>query len=163
MPTIWSYVEVVQGAIASISLELLSQAAKLGDAEAILLGAAPENAVETLGRYGARKVIRCSDAIFDEHLVQPAASLIASLIQERKPDAILFGTTYTGRDVASTISARLDCGALTDVGELELKDGSFVAQTPALGATYLNTATHDWAGTKLFLARPKAFEAKESG
>ncbi|MBV8085588.1 MAG: electron transfer flavoprotein subunit alpha/FixB family protein [Chloroflexi bacterium] len=163
MPTIWSYVETVQGAIASISLELLSRAAKLGDAEAILLGGAPDNAVDTLGRYGAKKVIRCADPMFDEHLVQPAATLIASLIQERQPDAILFGTTYTGRDIASTLSARLDCGALTDVGELDVKDGSFVAQTPALGATYLNTATHAWAGTKVFLARPKAFEAVEGG
>jgi electron transfer flavoprotein alpha subunit len=163
MPTIWTYVEVVQGAIASISLEILSQAAKLGDAEAILLGSAPADAVETLGRYGAKKVIRCADPMFDEHLVRPAATLLADLIQQRKPAAMLFGTTYTGRDIASTLSARLDCGALTDVGELEVKDGGFVAQTPALGATYLNTATHDWPGTKLFLARPNAFEAVESG
>ena len=163
MPTIWTYVEVVQGAIASISLEILSQAAKLGEAEAVLLGSAPDNAVETLGRYGAKRVYRCADGVFDEHLVLPAASLLADLIQQRKPDAMLFGTTYTGRDIASSLSARLDCGALTDVGELDYKDGGFVAHIPALGATFLNTATHDWPGTKIFLARPKAFEAVEHG
>jgi len=163
MPVIWTYVEVLQGAIASISLEILTKAASLGDAEAILLGAAPDDAVATLGRYGAKKVYRCADPIFDEHLIAPAASLLAGLIQERKPDAIVFGTTYTGRDIASNLSARLDSGALTDVGDLEHSHGPFVAHIPALGATDLNTAAHEWPGTKIFLARPKAFEAKETG
>ncbi|HVA24973.1 MAG TPA: electron transfer flavoprotein subunit alpha/FixB family protein, partial [Chloroflexota bacterium] len=83
--------------------------------------------------------------------------------QQHSPDALLFGTTYTGRDLASTLSARLDCGALTDVGDLEMKDGSFVATIPALGASYQNTATLVNPGTKLMLARPKAFEAKPVG
>jgi len=97
------------------------------------------------------------------HLVLPAAKVLEELIGQHKPDVMLFGTNYVGRDLASTLSARLDCGALTDVGELEAKDGTFVATIPALGASYQNTAIHDWQGTKIMLARPKAFEAKPVG
>ena len=163
MPVIWTYVEASQGKLNSTGLEILSKAASLADAEAILLGSAPDNAIEALGAHGARKVYRCADPIFDQHLVLPAAKVLAELIQQHKPDAIVFGTTYTGRDLASTLSARLDCGALTDVGELALEGGSFVAQIPALGATYLNTATVECPATRIFLARPKAFEPRQTG
>jgi electron transfer flavoprotein alpha subunit len=163
MPNIWVHVEVGDGKLASISLEILTRAAQLGDASAILLGSAPDDAVQTLGNYGAKKVYRCADPMFDKHLVLPAAKVLEDLIKAHAPDALLFGATYTGRDLASTLSARLDCGALTDVGELEVKDGSFVATIPALGASYQNTATLVNPGAKLMLARPKAFEAKPVG
>ena len=41
-------IEVSQGAIVPISLQILSKAATLGDAEALLLGSAPDDAVATL-------------------------------------------------------------------------------------------------------------------
>ena len=163
MPTIWTYADVIDGKLTSIGLEILTRAAQLGDASAILLGSAPDDAVQTLGNYGAKKVYRCADPLFDKHLVLPAAKVLEDLIGQHKPDVMLFGTNYTGRDLASTLSGRLDCGALTDVGELEVRDGSFVATIPALGASYQNTAIHDWSGTKIMLARPKAFEAKPVG
>ncbi|SRR5581483_2540205 len=157
------YTEVSQGKLVSIGLEILSRAAQLGEAEAILLGSAPDDAVQTLGNYGAKTVYRCADPIFDQHLAAPAVKVIEDLISQQKPDAVLFGTTYAGRDIASALSARLDSGALTDVGELEIEDGSFVATIPALGASYQNTATITNAGTKLMLVRPKAFEARAVG
>lgn len=73
---------------------------------------------------------------------------------------MLFASSYTGRDLASNLSARLDCGAITDVGDFVLKDGSVEATIPALGASYQNTATLMSQGTKLLLVRPKAFEPK---
>ncbi|HLY64001.1 MAG TPA: electron transfer flavoprotein subunit alpha/FixB family protein [Chloroflexota bacterium] len=163
MANIWTFAEVREGKLASISLEILTKAAQLGDAATILLGEAPDDAVATLGNYGAKNVFRCADPIFDKHLVLPAAKVVQDLIAQHQPEAIIFGTSYVGRDIASTLSARLDCGALTDVGDLEIKDGSFVATIPALGASYQNTATITNRGTKLMLARPKAFEAKPVG
>ncbi len=73
MPTIWTFVEVSQGRITSLSLEMLTKAAELGQAEAILLGPAPDDAVATLGAYGAKKVYRSPDPLFAEYLVLPAA------------------------------------------------------------------------------------------
>ena len=40
---------------------------------------------------------------------------------------MLFASSYAGRDLVANLSARLDCGAITDVGDFELKDGSVVA------------------------------------
>lgn len=157
---IWVHAEVVDEKISRTSLEMLSKAAEVGTAEAILLGPAPQNAVETLANYGARTVYRSSDPVFREYLTLPAVETIAALIQKHQPTLLLFASSYSGRDLASALSAKLDCGAITDVGDFALKDGSVEATIPALGGSYQNTSTLVGRGAKLLLIRPKAFELK---
>ena len=51
----------------------------------------------------------------------PLASAIAAAVEGGSgPDAILFGTSYDGRDVAGRLSAKLDRTALTNNVDLEL-------------------------------------------
>lgn len=157
---IWAYAEVADDKITATTLEMLTKAADTGKAEAILLGPAPEDAAQTLAKYGASKIYRSADPMFREYLTLPAAETIAGLIQTHKPAAMLFASSYGGRDLASNLSARLDCGAITDVGDFILKDGTVEATIPALGASYQNTSTLLHQGTKLLVVRPKSFEPK---
>ena len=73
---------------------------------------------------------------------------------------MLFASSYSGRDLVANLSARLDCGAISDVGDFKLKGSSVEATIPALGASYQNTSTLTSDGTKLLLVRPKSFEAE---
>jgi electron transfer flavoprotein alpha subunit len=157
---VWVYAEVVDGKLSRATLELLGKAAELGTAEAVLLGPAPDDAITTLSQHGASKVYRSNDSIYRDHLTLPAVETIATLIARHRPAVMLFASSYGGRDVAAALSARLDCGALTDVGDLALEDGAIEATIPALGGSYQNTATLTGPGTKLVLVRPKAFEIK---
>jgi electron transfer flavoprotein alpha subunit len=157
---IWVYAEVVDDKITSTTLEMLTKAAEVGKAEAVLLGPAPDDAVQTLASYGASKIYRSTDPVYKDYLTLPAAETVATLIEKEQPAVMLFASSYAGRDLASNLSARLDCGAITDVGDFVLKDGSVEATIPALGASYQNTATLVSQGTKLLLVRPKAFEPK---
>jgi electron transfer flavoprotein alpha subunit len=157
---IWVYTEVIDDRISRTSLEMMSKAAEVGTAEAVLLGPAPENAVDTLAAHGARKVYRSQDPVFREYLTLPAAEAVAALIQTHRPSVMLFASSYGGRDLASALSVRLDCGAITDVGDFALKDGALEATIPALGGSYQNTSSLTHQGTKLLLVRPKAFEIK---
>ena len=158
--TIWVYAEVGDDRITTNSLEMLAKAAEVGTAEAILLGPAPDDAAATLAKHGASKIYRCADAIYKDFLTLPAAETVAVLIQQHHPAALLCASSYGGRDLIANLSARLDCGAITDVGDFELKDGSVVATIPALGASYQNTSTLLNPGTKLLVVRPKSFEPK---
>jgi electron transfer flavoprotein alpha subunit len=155
---IWVYGEVVEERISTTTLEMLTKAAELGAAEAVLLGPAPDNAVATLGEYGARKVYRSTDSIFADYLTAPAVDAVAALIEKHKPAVMLFASSYAGRDLAAALSARFDSGAIADVGDFILKDGSVEATIPALGGSYQNTSTLVSPGTKLLLVRPKSFE-----
>ena len=155
---IWVYGEVVDDAVTSTTLEMVTKAAEVGTAEAILLGPAPDDAVELLGRHGASKVYRSADPVFRDYLTLPAATVVESLIREHKPAAVLLASSYGGRDVAAALSAGLDCGAITDVADFTLTDGGVEAKIPALGASYWNTSTLVHDDVKLLLVRPKAFE-----
>ncbi len=160
---IWVYGEVVEDKVTSTTLEMLSKAAEIGTAEAILLGPAPEDAVRTLGEYGASKVFRAADPQFRDYLTLPAVAVLSELIQKYHPAAFLFASSYGGRDVAAALSAKLDLGAITDVGDFVLKEGSVEATIPALGGSYQNTSTLVHSGTKILLVRPKSFEPKSHG
>jgi electron transfer flavoprotein alpha subunit len=139
---------------------MLAKASEVGKAEAILLGPAPQDAVEMLAKHGASKIYRSTDSIYRDYLTLPAAETVAGLIEQHRPAVLLFASSYTGRDLVSNLSARLDCGAITDVGDFELKDGSVEATIPALGASYQNISTLVRPGTKLLVVRPKSFEPK---
>jgi electron transfer flavoprotein alpha subunit len=159
-PVIWVYAEVVDDTITPTTLEMLTKAAEVGKAEAVLLGPAPDNVPQTLARYGASKVYRSADSVYRDYLTLPAAETLAGLIQKHGPAAMLFASSYIGRDLVANLSARLDCGAISDVGDFQLKEGSVEATIPALGASYQNTSTLISPGTKLLLVRPKSFEPK---
>ena len=139
---------------------MLAKASEVGQAQAVLLGPAPDDATQTLARHGASKVYRCADAVYRDYLTLLAAETVAGLIQKHHPAVMLFASSYSGRDLVANLSARLDCGAITDVGDFELKDGSVEATIPALGASYQNTSTLLNQGTKLLVVRPKSFEPK---
>lgn len=157
---IWVYAESVDGKITSNTLEMLTKAAETGRAEAVLLGPAPDGAAETLAKHGAEKIYHSADAVYQDYLTLPAAETVAALIQQHHPAVMLFASSYAGRDLVSDLSARFDCGAISDVGDFVLKDGSVEATIPALGASYQNSSTLVSQGTKLLLVRPKSFEPK---
>ena len=155
---VWVYGEVVDDAVTSTTLEMVTKAGQVGTAEVILLGPAPDDAVDLLGEHGASKVYRSANPVFRDYLTLPAAAVVESLIREHKPAAVLFASSYGGRDVAAAISASLDCGAITDVADFTLTDGTVEAKIPALGASYWNTSTLVHDDVKILLVRPKAFE-----
>ena len=157
---IWVYAETSDDRVTTTSLEMLAKASEVGKAEAILLGPAPQDAVEMLAKHGASKIYRSTDSIYREYLTLPAAETVAGLIEQHRPAVLLFASSYAGRDLVSNLSARLDCGAITDVGDFQLKDGSVEATIPALGASYQNISTLVRPGTKLLVVRPKSFEPK---
>lgn len=157
---IWVYAEVVDEKITPTTLEMLAKAAEVGKAEVVLLGPAPADAAETLAHFGASKVYRSVDSVYGDYLTLPAVETVAELMQKYNPAVMLFASSFAGRDLVAALSARLDSGAIADVGDFVLKNGSVEATIPALGASYQNTSTLVSPGTKLLLVRPKSFEAK---
>ena len=160
---IWVFGEVVDGAVTQTTLELVSKAAELGTAEVILLGAAPPDVADTLGHHGASTVLRSDSAVFDEYLVLPTLEAVARLLEERRPEVLLLPSTYGGRDLAAGLCARFECGAITDVADFKIRDGTIEATVPALGGAYQATTTLATAFTKLLVVRAKSFEAVNRG
>jgi len=160
--TIWVHAEASDGAVASITLELLAKARTLGEAEAFYAGGDADAIAAELGAHGATKVHTVGDLA--GALVAPALSgaLAQAIAAGATPQAILLGTTQDGRDVAGRLSVKLDAAVITNVVELN-DDGGLVGTEPVFGGTTnVNTKfTTDKPG--IFLVRPKSFTAEPSG
>jgi electron transfer flavoprotein alpha subunit len=154
--TIWVLVELEDGQAARSSLEVLGKAAKLGRAEAIVLGAAANDVAPTLGAYGAEKVYVHADATYDNYLTLPAVDTLSSLLKQHTPDLLLMATTYDLRDIAARLNVRNNLGLITDATDLAFADDQLTVTVPWGGETVV-TATHPQQGTGVVLTRPKAF------
>jgi electron transfer flavoprotein alpha subunit len=160
MGTIWVHAETKNGEVSTITLELLTKARELGEVVAVHAGGDAEAAAPILGAYGASRVLTTGD--LDGGLIGPAlASALAGVIVEEAPQAILFGTTYGGRDVAGRLSVKLDAPVITNIVDLVDEDGLTGVEPVFGGTTNVRTRfTGEKAG--IFLVRPKSFVA-ESG
>ncbi len=154
--TTWVLIELDNGKPVRSSLEVLGKAAKLGRAEAVVLGAAAAEVAPTLGIYGAEKVYVHADAAYDNYLTLPAVETLSSLLQQHQPSILLLATTYDMRDIAARLNIRNDMGLITDATDLSFADDGVRVIVPWGGETVV-TATHPHGGTGIVLTRPKAF------
>ncbi|MGZ0229916.1 MAG: electron transfer flavoprotein subunit alpha/FixB family protein [Acidimicrobiales bacterium] len=159
MTMLWVHAEATDGKVATITLEMLAKARELAEhVGCVMVGDADAVAAE-LGAHGASIVFSTGD--LDGGLAGPAlaAGLAAAIGAGAIPDAILFGTTQDGRDIAGRLSVKLDAPVITNVVDLEAGEGSLIATEPIFGGvTNVKTVfTSDKPG--IFLVRPKSFEA----
>ena len=161
---IWVYAEAVNGTVATITLEMLAKARTIASTvECVYAGDDAESIAATLGAHGASVVHATGDlgGVLADNLV--AAAIAAAVGSGNGPDAIFFGTTYDGRDVAGRLSAKLDAPVITNIVDLEERDGALCGVEPVFGGVQnvLTKFTSD--KTQIFLIRPKSFTAAESG
>jgi electron transfer flavoprotein alpha subunit len=160
MAGIWVYAETVDGSPAPVVPELLTKARVLGEAAAIALGPGASKSAAELGKYGAGKVYVHEDPAFRDVLAAPAVDLLARLVDREKPDLIIFGMTYDGRDVASRLSARLGSALIANATDVMKKDGGWAVVNPVFGGSLLVTTVPKAAAPTLVLIRPKAITAQ---
>jgi electron transfer flavoprotein alpha subunit len=160
---VWVFAETVDGSPRPVVLELLTRARSLGDVSAVALGPGAGQAVDVLGKYGAARVYLHEDPAFANTLASAAVDLLASLIERHKPEAVLFGMTYDGRDIASRLSARLGTALIANATDLERRDGKLAVISPVFGGTTLVTTMPKAKPPALILVRPKAFTAEPGG
>jgi len=162
MPSILVYAEMGQGKVSSTALELMTKARELGDVYAIALGAGAKAAAGTLGKHGAKVVHVHEDAAYDDYIAEPATDAVARLVEEQKPDAILFAFTPDSREVAGRLAARLGVGLISNASDVSAQDGGFVAKVPYFGCAKVASMKAN-AKPAIIIVRPKSFEPSEAG
>jgi len=156
---IWVFVEELEGAPSSLSLEMLTKARELGgDIGAIYLGAGSPQAFATLGAHGAATVYHLDPG--DNLPATPAAAAIAELAADRQPDLILFGLTFTDRDVAGRLSARLDVPVLSNAIDIAVKGDEVHVVNEILGGVTLVETSFVGSKPWIVVVRAKAFAAE---
>jgi electron transfer flavoprotein alpha subunit len=155
----WVFAEEVEGTPASLALEMLSKARTFGgDLAAIYLGAGSEDAFATLGSHGATRVFHLTPG--GALPTAAVAAALAGLVEEHHPDLLLFGVTFTDRDVAGRLSARLDRPVLANAVEIIAADDTVQVVSEILGGTTLIDTAYRGPKPWLAIVRPKSFAAE---
>ena len=161
MPTIWVLTEINDGKAHRVGLEMLTKARSLSnDVTAVALGAGAAAQAALLGEYGATRVLVHEDAAYTDYLAEPAAHVLGGLVEQHKPDLLLIGTTYDGRDIAARLNMRLGSGVITDAAEIGYDGDQLKVSVPWFSASTIVDVTLTGA-TKLVLVRPKSFVAEK--
>ncbi len=153
MSEILVLVEHVEGQVKKVTLELLTLARKLGTPSAVWTGAgySPE-AQARLAEYGAEKIYLADSDEVSDYVVAPKAELLAHLVGEKAPAAVLVAATAEAKEIAGRLAIKIDSGVLTDVVGVE--DG-LVADQSIFGGG-INVRSRVTKGTPIVAVRPNA-------
>ncbi len=146
-------VEQADGAVKKVTTELLTLARSLGEPSAVWVGPGySDAAAATLGEFGATTVYVADGAEYVDHPVAPKAEVLAHLVAEKAPVAVLAASTADGKEAAGRLAVKTNSGVITDA----------VAVSPELVATQSvfggSTVVHSkvTAGTPIITVRPNS-------
>ncbi len=115
MAEILVLVEHGDGAVKKVTFELLTLARALGTPAAVWLGGGVSDAaLAQLGEYGAASVYVADAADLDDYLVAPKAEVLAGLVADKTPAAVLIASTAEGKEIAGRLAVKTGSGVITD-------------------------------------------------
>jgi electron transfer flavoprotein alpha subunit len=139
-------------AVRKVSCELLTLARAFGEPAAVWAGPGAEGGRDRLAEFGAAKVYVAAGQEFDDYLVAPKAELLAALVAEKSPAAVLLASTAEGREIAGRLAIKTSSGLLTDA--VGIGDGLVAEQSIFGGAIVVQSRVR--SGTPIIAVRPNA-------
>jgi electron transfer flavoprotein alpha subunit len=108
------------GGARKTTLEALTAARALGEPSAVVVGApgSAASAKDALAEYGAATVYVAESPEIDDYLVAPKAEVLAQLVGEKSPAAVVIPSSPEGKEIAARVAVRTNSGFLTDVTEI---------------------------------------------
>lgn len=109
--------EAKEGKLRNVSFETIAAAKKISAGGKVIVAALGSNAASytnELAHYGADEVVLVTNAALDQYTPDTYTQALITLINDVSPEAILFGHTAIGKDVAPKVAARLGVGLVTD-------------------------------------------------
>ena len=125
MDNLFVYLEIENGRVEDVSLELLTKGRSLANQlqcqlEAVAIG----NELDTIGEqvfpYGVDVLHIFDDERLYPYTSLPHTSILVNLFKEEKPQIALMGATSIGRDLGPRVSSALFSGLTADCTSLEI-------------------------------------------
>src|SRR5258708_5793029 len=126
-------VEHSDGAVKKVTLELLTMARAVGEPAAVFVGAGIAAAAGRLAEYGAATIYVADPPQLTQYVVAPVAEVLAKLVAEQSPVAVLIAATATGKEIAGRLAIKANSGVLTDATALASDGGTVVAEQSIFG------------------------------
>jgi electron transfer flavoprotein alpha subunit len=161
------FAEQRDGKIASVAYELLGVGKRLSNELgtqllAVLLGAGEAEAQELI-KWGADKVLLCSDSSLEKFNDDPYSEVLSKVINEYKPSIVLAGATPVGRSFIPRVAAKLRTGLTADCTSLEIdsETKNLLQVRPAFGGNIMATILCPDYRPQMATVRPKVMKKGE--
>ena len=145
-------VDHANGEVKKPAAEMLTIARRLGEPSAVFIGPGAETAKDLLARYGAEKIYSVSDPAALESLVAPQAEILAQLVQEKQPAAVLIPSNSGGKEIGARLAVKTESGLITDA--VDVQEGPVTTQSVFAGS-YTVTAKVT-KGTPIICVKPNS-------
>jgi electron transfer flavoprotein alpha subunit len=157
------FVESADEKIKKTSHEAVAYAYAMGgNVIAIALGAVENAELESLGKFGAKKILHANDDRLNQGVIQAYASVLTKAMADENADVLVLANSSLGTPVAARVAAKTNASLATNVVELPTTTSGFVVKKSiytgkAFALVALNNAK------KVIAIRKNAAEAKEVG
>ncbi len=158
--------EQIDGVFRKVTFEAISEGKRLaeslgGPLTVVVMGAGIEAAAGELAVYGPDKIIVADDAALADYLTDAYTNVVADVVAQQSPAAIVLGASSIGKDLAARLAARLDAPVAMDCTALRVDNGAIVATRPVYGGKLLAEVALN--GTPQIVAiRPNAMAISET-
>jgi electron transfer flavoprotein alpha subunit len=144
--------EHANGEVKKVTFELITLARRFGEPAVVWTGPGAEGARERLAEFGAAKVYVAGGAEFAEYVTTPQAEVLAALVAEKSPAAVLLAATGEGKEVAGRLAVKTGSGVITDA--VALDDGLVAEQSIFGGSIVVKSKVK--TGTPIIAVRPNS-------
>ncbi len=152
MPEILVLADHTNGEVKKVTCELLTLARRFGEPAAVWVGPGAEAGTAKLAEFGAAKVYVAADAEYENYIVAPKVEVLAHLVAEKSPAAVLVAASPEGKEIAGRLAVKSGSGVLTDAVGLE--DGLVAEQSIFGGAVVVQSRVR--TGVPVITVRPNS-------
>jgi electron transfer flavoprotein alpha subunit len=145
--------------VKKVTGELLTLARQFGEPAVVWIGAGAEGGRERLAEFGAAKVYVADGSDVEDYIVAPTAEVLAGLVAQKSPAAVLLAATGEGKEVAGRLAVKTGSGVITDAVGLTSGDGGLVAEQSIFGGA-INVQSTVRTGTPIIAVRPNSVAAE---
>ena len=138
--------------VKKVTTELLTLARRFGEPSVVWAGPGADAGRERLAEFGAETVYVAPGAELEDYVVAPKAELLASLVAEKAPAAVLVASTAEGREIGARLAVKTGSGLITDA--VDLGEGLIAEQSIFGGAIIVQSKVR--TGTPIVAVRPNA-------
>lgn len=162
---VWVFAEQREGILQKVSLELLGKGREIADKlgvelTAVLLGDQVEKLSDTLTAFGADEVLLANHELLKYYNTDGYSKVICDLVKEHKPEVLLIGASYIGRDLGPRVAAKLGTGLTADCTGLDIDEETknLLMTRPAFGGNLMATIECAEHRPQMATVRPGVFE-----
>lgn len=125
--------EVRDGSLRNVSFEAIAAGktvAEGGEVIGVLAGKEVSALGQEMIQYGADKVIVVEHDKLDQYTSDGYSQALMAVIDQEKPEGIIFGHTALGKDLSPKLASKLSTGLISDATDLEEAGGNLVFTRP---------------------------------